>query len=380
MSTHLTAPTGADLLGRYRPGVDTLLAGRARTLLAEGVHLRVEPDEVVAALAETGDGRMVVGALPFVPTGRLHLVVPEYLRVAGPLQMWSGQAAARGHIEQQPQPDPERYAAAVAAAVEDLRAGRLRKVVLARALCLRGAAVPDVPTLVRRLAARDPWSHLFAVALPERGAGARTLVGASPELLVRRCGREVYSQPLAGSAPRHPDPVEDGRRAAALLTSGKDRDEHAHVVAAIVEALTPLCDRVEAPPGPELMRTGAMWHLATRIRARLADPTIRSLQVARALHPTPAVCGSPRTEALEVIERLEGSARDFYAGAVGWEDAGGDGEWAVAIRCAEHEGGDLRLWAGAGIVAQSDPRSELHETAAKLRTLAAAVGALEEGQ
>ena len=158
------------------------------------------------------------------------------------------------------------------------------------------------------------------------------------------------------------------RRADQLMASDKDRREHAFVVDAIVEALAPFC-RTITTPEPELMATPAVWHLATRITALLTDTDTTSVDLVAALHPTPAVGGSPRAAAIRVIDEVEGLDRGCYAGAVGWQDVHGDGEWVVAVRCAEVSGRGLRIFAGAGIVAGSDPDLEVAETAAKMRTV-----------
>lgn len=173
---------------------------------------------------------------------------------------------------------------------------------------------------------------------------------------------------MAGSIPRSPEPDEDIRRSDALLTSDKDRREHRFVVDAVVEALSPFCRTITAPE-PELVATPAVWHLATRITALLNDTATTSVDLVAALHPTPAVGGSPRKAALEVIGEVEGLDRGCYAGAVGWQDVHGDGEWVVAVRCAEVKGRTLRIFAGAGIVEGSDPDAEVVETAAKMRTV-----------
>ena len=378
------------LLDRYRPGVSSLLAFPTGALLADGIRAVVPgtghgwragiAERSRRALAEAvrdGAPPYLVGALPFRDDAEAWLVVPAAIAAGPPLQEWTDDQAERA-LHGEPcataAPPPEAYARRVAGALASLApSGAVEKVVLARALDLRGAE-PDVRAILGRLAASDPWGNHFAVALPPGGDGERTLVGSSPETLVRRTGRTVESLPLAGSAARHHDPVEDARRAAALMDSEKDRREHAVVVRAVADALAPLCDRLEVPPGPTLVRTSAMWHLATRVRGRLADPRTTSLALVAALHPTPAVCGRPAGEARVLIDRREGADRGFYSGAVGWEDATGDGEWAVAIRCGEVEGDHIRLWAGAGVVAGSDPRAELSETTAKFGTLLAALG------
>ncbi|WP_345714200.1 isochorismate synthase, partial [Kineococcus glutinatus] len=219
-----------------------------------------------------------------------------------------------------------------------------------------------------------PAAHVLAVPVPAAPGGAPSwLVGASPELLLRRRGREVVSVPLAGSQPRSADPAVDAARARRLVASDKDRREHGFVVDAIVGALRPLCTDVRALP-PELLATPTVWHLATRITGRLRDGATTSAELVAALHPTPAVAGTPRPAATALIAELEGFDRGCYAGAIGWQDTAGDGEWSVGVRCAELSGNRLRLFAGAGVVAGSDPEAELAETRAKLRTVAGALG------
>jgi isochorismate synthase len=268
-------------------------------------------------------------------------------------------------------PEAEAYAAGVAQAVRRIRAGAVDKVVLARTLELEAERAPELRSLLARLAARNPLGFNFAVPL---GSG-RALVGASPELLVSRSAGVLRANPLAGSLPRSRDPVEDMRRAQALLESPKDLEEHRIVVDAVVQALRPLCPKLQVPAHPSLLHTSAMWHLSTEITGHTeAD----ALTLALALHPTPAVCGFPRHVAHELIGEIEPFDRGFYAGAFGWSDARGDGEWVVSLRCAEVEGRRLRLYAGAGVVADSQPEAEVAETAAKFRTMLDALGLAHE--
>jgi isochorismate synthase len=201
----------------------------------------------------------------------------------------------------------------------------------------------------------------------EGGAVPALLVGASPELLVERRGRAVRSTPLAGSAPRAGDPRADRENARALRASAKDREEHAIVVEAIAATLGPLCEELAWDREPVLLETANVWHLATRFDGLLRDPVPSVVDLVAALHPTPAVGGSPTDRARSLIQELEPFDRGGYAGPVGWMDAGGDGEWAIALRCARLEDGRATLYAGAGIVAASDPASEVDETARKFR-------------
>ncbi len=261
------------------------------------------------------------------------------------------------------EPSAEAYEEAVASAVERIHKGSLRKVVLARTLRVEAGRALDPTELLRRLRAVEPECYAFAMDLDQ----GRTIVGASPELLVSRSGLEVRANPLAGSAPRAGDPGEDRANAEALGSSAKDRQEHAIVVEAVFRALRPLCDDLRYDPEPTLLATANVWHLSTRFRGTLKDPAVSSLDLVRALHPTPAVCGDPRDEAMQMIRDLEPVPRGHYAGAVGWMDANGDGVWALALRCAELHGETARLFAGAGIVADSEPALELDETERKFR-------------
>ena len=191
------------------------------------------------------------------------------------------------------------------------------------------------------------------------------LVGASPELLVRRVDDEVESLPVAGTA------VADGDEASlrALAASVKDHREHQFVVDAIVETLEEYCDELDRGSMPEVAVFGHVAHLATRVSGRLRAPAPSALDIARRLHPSPAVGGTPRQAAIDAIRALEGFDRGRYAGPVGWVDARGNGEWAIALRGAELDGSRARLVAGAGIVTGSEPDAEWAETQAKLEPM-----------
>jgi menaquinone-specific isochorismate synthase len=248
---------------------------------------------------------------------------------------------------------------AVAAAVARIRAGELRKVVLTRDLNAVASAPLDVRMLLARLAARSPDSYTFACA---------GLTGATPELLARREGNEVTSLVLAGTVARGGTRAEDEALSAVLLASAKDAEEHRYVVDSVRDALAPLCETLEVAAEPELLRLPDVQHLATPVRGTLAG-TASALALAAALHPTAAVCGTPTEAALELIRELEGMDRGRYTGPVGWVDDRGNGEWAIALRCAEISGSRARLFAGGGIVADSVPSAELAETQAKFRPM-----------
>jgi isochorismate synthase len=201
------------------------------------------------------------------------------------------------------------------------------------------------------------------------------LIGASPELLVARHGDEVTCRPFAGSAPRSPDPHTDRANGAALAESAKNRVEHSLVVDEMRKALDPLCVDLQIAPTPQLSSTAALWHLSTPISARLRESSTTALDLALALHPTPAVGGVPAEAAAAMIADLEGD-RGFYAGTAGWCDGNGDGRWVVSIRCAvlSADRRDAHAYSGGGIVADSDVSDEIEETTTKFTTILSALG------
>ena len=281
-----------------------------------------------------------------------------------------GPSAPFATAQVMPAPAPEDYARSVATAVQQIRAGALEKVVLARTMQVTADRTLDPVRLAARLRAVDPQAYTFiAPATDAREAHPilPLLVGASPELLVSRRGRSVRSTPLAGSAPRSGDPEQDRANADALFASDKNRHEHAIVVDAIAETLQPFCDELTWDLEPVLLETANVWHLATRFEGTLRDPAPNVVELVAALHPTPAVCGTPEVVARATIAELEDFDRGGYAGPVGWLDAEGDGEWAIALRCAELVDDRATLFAGAGIVGDSVPDAEVEETDRKFR-------------
>src|SRR5262249_42433721 len=248
---------------------------------------------------------------------------------------------------------------AVGEAVRRITHSTLRKVVLARDLHASAENQIDVRVLLRRLAARYPGCYTFA---------CDGLVGATPELLISKDGWEVSSLVLAGTAPRGASPEQDSDLARALLGSAKENEEHEYAAASLRDSLSPLCAAMYVTPRPELIRLPNVQHLGTRVRGTLASPR-SALALVAAVHPTAAVGGTPTDAAVEVIRELESMDRERYAGAVGWVDAAGNGEWGIALRCAQLDGNKARLFAGGGIVAGSDPAAELAETESKLRPM-----------
>ncbi|MDJ0389496.1 isochorismate synthase [Roseomonas sp. E05] len=362
------------------PPLFAFLSGRA-TIVGHGLA-RVLPAGPAATLAgrvaaffrDAEPGAILAGALPFDRATEDHLVQARHMAPGLPVL---APAMPQARWTLRPDPAPEAFARAVAQALEAMQAGDLRKVVLSRSLLAEADRAIDLPALLHRLAG-DPKVTAFLVPLPEaRVAGAaapRFLAGATPELLIAKTGRAILSHPLAGSARRQAEAAADRAAAAALERSEKDRREHALVAEFVLDTLAPYCRSLSAPEGIRLTTTATMWHLGTRILGELKDPGVSSAELAAALHPTPAVCGVPRAASARLIGRLEPYDRGFYAGAVGWCDAHGDGEWHVSIRCAEIAGNKARLYAGAGIVPGSDPAAETAETAAKFGAFLRALG------
>ena len=258
---------------------------------------------------------------------------------------------------------PEHYEAAVARAVEQIRAGAYEKIVLAREVAVHAPAPHDAAAVFGVLRAAFGSCYVFCA-----GRGDAAFVAASPELLVRREGLRASTVALAGSIRRSADPAVDDHLAEQLLRSEKDREEQEIVARRIARALRPHAVWVAAPDEPRIVKVANIQHLATPIRAQLTEPR-SAVELAGLLHPTPAVGGEPHAAAVPGIPALEGIDRGWYAGAVGWTDANEDGEFCVALRCALLRGREARLYAGVGVVRDSDPAAELAETEVKLGAL-----------
>jgi isochorismate synthase len=346
--------------------------------VADGVQTRFSDVRAAQAALRSGAAPIVLGALPFDTSRPAALMVPVTVQRVEALPDWPTGPLPTVRIAAAV-PPPADYRARISRARDELctPGNSLQKVVLARALQLAADAPLDARVILRRLVAADPAAYGYLVDLTAAGddyAGA-ALVGASPELLVARSGDRVVCQPFAGSAPRAVDPELDAINGAALAASAKDRHEHQLVIDTMRAALEPLCDDLTIAPEPQLSRTAAVWHLSTTISGRLRDTLTTAIDLALALHPTPAVGGVPTKAATELIAALEGD-RGFYAGSVGWCDARGDGTWVVSIRCAQLSA-DRRTalaHAGGGIVAESDPDDEVDETTIKFATILTALG------
>jgi menaquinone-specific isochorismate synthase len=368
VAARVVVETGPGRIARAAAEVAALLGG-------------IETDD---PLRLPGTGPLAVGALPFSDAVPGTLVVPAVVVARDSSGLaWVTETSAAGGLGDGPalgaipstgtgwkaldvkeHPDRASWTAAVVRALAAIRAGRLRKVVLARELTVEADSPLDRRRVLDFLLRTHPSCFAYAMG---------GFVGASPELLVRRVGDEVSSQPMAGSVPRGASPAEDDRLAEGLAGSTKDAEEHRLLVEAVLDALAPACIQPPAAGPAEVVRLATVSHLATRVAGRLRPPAPSALALAGLLHPTPAVGGIPRPAALAAIAELEGFDRGLYAGPVGWVDARGAGEWAVALRGAELDGCRARLWAGAGIVAGSDPAAEWAETEAKLEPVLSAL-------
>ncbi|BBX74539.1 isochorismate synthase [Mycobacterium shinjukuense] len=354
------------------------LSGPRGTLVADGVRACYQDARAAQAALRSGAAPILVGALPFDVNRPAALQVPRAVRRAEGLPNWPTGPLPVVRIAAA-MPTPSDYRARIGRARDRLASpgNPLRKVVLARALRLAADAPLDARVVLRRLVDADPTAYGYLVDLSPAGAeytGA-ALVGASPELLVARSGERIVCLPFAGSAARAADPELDAANGFALAGSAKNRHEHQLVIDTMRAALEPLCDGLTVAPEPRLSRTAAVWHLCTPISGQLRDTSTTAIDLALALHPTPAVGGVPTSDAAKLIAELEGD-RGFYAGAVGWCDVRGDGQWVVAIRCAQLSA-DRRsalAHAGGGIVAESDPDDEVDETTTKFATILTALG------
>ena len=351
---------------------DFLLSRGAGSVRTQGSQASYDDVHTAIDALRAGRHEMIVGALPFDTNDRCALTVPEkIIREDGPLEppAYYRQGTLSARISGC-DPELSEHLRRVEAAVATINSSRLEKVVLARSVDVEFAGPTDPRLVAARLIDNSYHRDGFIADLTPAGREGAMFVGSSPEVLVKRQGSTVSTFPLAGSIPRLSDPKADHEAGQRLLHSTKDLEEHAFVVDHLRDLLSPVCSTLVAPTAPELIKTTEMWHLGTQLTGTLRNPGLTALELALLVHPTPAICGTP-TEAAEALIHTAESDRGFYAGAVGWCDHSGDGEYMVAIRCAEVSGDGLsaRTWAGGGIVSNSDPQAELDETSAKLRTI-----------
>ncbi len=378
-----------------RDGLSVLGIGEAATVpLPNGLVDRTMLRQVKDSLALLGPFATAIGAFHFLPEAATTLTVPAVcVRVgegAPPMAVVIGRTPTRDAVgalvheaqtartasrESDSPPDSFRlfsrrshadFLDRVSDAVTEVRSGRLDKVVMAREVVIEANRPLRQYDLLERLRALHPSCMTFAI---------HGFIGASPELLIRRSGDAVASHPLAGTAVRSGDPGVDRRVQERLLSSHKERGEHRAVVDAIAAGLRPVTSALQVPPEPSVVELRNVSHLGSYITAVLArDPSnglMSALDLVALIHPTPAVAGMPVDLALDYLAKAEDLERDRYGGAVGWTDGAGDGEWYLGIRSAIVDGQTARLFAGVGIVADSDPGEELAETQLKLQAFLA---------
>lgn len=357
-------------------------------LAGRGVAARVALADVPALLAAIehtdevgGIHPMALGVVPFEAHLPCELVIPRVLvgKAADGRQWVTTIDGAEADLTVVPRPSPraqaftvapltdvDRYLTAVATARDAVRDGALTKAVIAREVAVTSPEPIDVHAVLLRLKATFGSSHRYSVD---------GFIGASPELLVAVEGNTVRSLPLAGTTPRTGDPETDQRAADELLASEKNQIEHRVVIDMIHDTLLPWCSYLDWEPEPSIIKVANVQHLSTAMEGHLSDPRPNVLELVRALSPTPALGGFPKADALALIAEAEGFVRGNYGGAVGWVNSVGDGTWAVAIRCAQlsDDRRSARLVAGGGIVADSEPLSELAETQAKLQAMLSAI-------
>ncbi|MQA97781.1 MAG: isochorismate synthase [Streptosporangiales bacterium] len=335
--------------------------------------------EVRDEVGVPGSGPVAFASFTYDPrSGGSRVIVPRMVIGRGGGRAWQTTIGDGGDplVLMQPLSEPTgvrwsdgalpapRWETAVATAVRRIGSGEpgrrdLDKVVFARDLYAVAERRIDERVLLQRLAGRYPDCYTFACA---------GLVGATPELLLRRVGDTVTSLVLAGSRARGATCAEDEKLGGELLGSAKDQEEHRYAADSVRDALAPLCASIDVQDEPELLALANVQHLATPVRGELA-PGTTTLHALDAVHPSAAVCGTPTPLANETIWELEGMDRGRYAGPVGWIDADGNGEWGIALRCAQVDEASARLFAGCGIVADSDPAAELAEARAKFRAM-----------
>lgn len=316
---------------------------------------------------------VLCGAIPFDKRQPSALFVPlktHWLEREEAMAAATGLEGALPDIASKTElPEQATFMQMVSDAVQAMNDGKLDKAVLSRLLEIKTRNAVEPQALMSRIVEQNPNGYHFHVLL-EQGA----LIGASPELLLRKQGNQFHSNPLAGSARRESSPEKDAEVSRVLLDSGKDLYEHHIVTEGMRQVLEGRSRSLDIPSSPELLSTPTLWHLSTPINGEVQDAQENALSLACLLHPTPALCGSPTTVARDLIEQLEPFDRGLFGGIVGWCDDRGNGEWVVTIRCGTVKGDQVRLFAGAGIVPDSSPESEWRETGVKLNTMLRAFG------
>lgn len=316
------------------------------------------------------DNPVLFAIVPFDEKTPTKFFIPEKLYVSSSARERKNDKVGANKATVISPPTGNDYKQGVSTLLNLFNTTDLSKVVLSRSVRIATDQIIDQTALLRNLLAINSLGYTFAVDI-----GRETkLMGASPELLLAKKGGHVVSNPLAGSRPKSINESDNQISHTSLLDTQKDLNEHSFVVEEVEKVLSGYCRNLFTPMVPSVIETETMLHLSTRLEGQAIDPEINSLQIAAELHPTPAVCGFPRHSAYQAIKQIEKFERGYFSGMIGWCDARGNGEWVVTIRCAEVSQREMCIFAGAGIVHESSPQSELEETGAKMSTILKAAG------
>ncbi|MFT7681886.1 MAG: isochorismate synthase [Moritella dasanensis] len=316
------------------------------------------------------DNPVLFGVVPFNQDYPTQLIIPETLYVSSSPRAQKKPLAPLSQANVVSQPTGHHYKQGVANILEMFNQNILSKVVLSRSVEVATELEINQSDLLHNLLAINSRGYTFAADL----ASGSKLMGASPELLIAKRGSHMISNPLAGSRPKSLSAAENLTAKESLLNTGKDLHEHGLVVEEVEKVMSKYCRNLYTPMVPSVIETESMLHLSTVLEGQADLDDLSVLQVAAELHPTPAVCGHPRHSAYEAIKHLETFERGYFTGMIGWCDSRGNGQWVVTIRCAEVKSNQMKIFAGAGIVSESQPQSELDETCAKMKTILSAAG------
>lgn len=324
-----------------------------------------------AAKCHETDNPVLFGIVPFHEQHPTRFVIPKQLWVSSSTR---GSAYRMNNLPSNAKvissPSGQHYRQGVTDLLNLFANTELAKAVLSRAIEVETDADIHLPNLLRNLLSINTKGYTFAADITP---GIK-LMGASPELLIAKKGNYVTSNPLAGSRPRTSDEAHNEAARLSLLNTQKDLYEHSLVVEEVERILSQYCHNLYTPMTPSVIETQTMLHLSTLLEGQTIDTNLNVLSIASQLHPTPAVCGYPRAHAYKAIRAIEQFDRGYFTGIVGWCDSRGNGEWVVTIRCAEVQKRQMKVYAGAGIVNESEPQSELDETGAKMSTILSAAG------
>jgi menaquinone-specific isochorismate synthase len=344
-------------------------------------HQQLEKFSVSDSVHASGTGPILFTSFSFDESEESELVIPEVvvgMRNGSSWITWIGDKA-QPKLAQSAQVledteynwgdgslSPSEWQIRVAKAIKEIEERNLEKVVLARDLKVHSHRAIDPRKILRNLSAEYPSTWIFAVA---------GLIGATPELLLRLSRGMVTSRVLAGTISKTGDDEKDLALAASLARSSKDLEEHEYAVRSVADALDPFCTSTNVPESPFVLHLANVMHLATDVTGALIESkkSVDAFTILEKLHPSAAVCGTPTEIAAKLIKDIEGMSRGRYAGPVGWLDARGDGEIGIALRCGQIVENELRIFAGCGIVAGSNPEKELSESNAKFAPMRSAL-------